>query len=155
MAGKLLAVFIMLLVAPLPACAQVTCGVSSAGVSFGPYAGSSHVPDDATGSITVSCTAHSTTAVAYSIALLGTGGSGSARTMRFGGERLTYQLYSDPTHTEIWGNGAGGTRVVSFSTTVPVGHTDVQNFTVYGRIPAGQKPAPGAYEDEVGIAVVY
>ncbi|MGH7067217.1 MAG: Csu type fimbrial protein [Acetobacteraceae bacterium] len=134
--------------------AQLACSVSTTGVSFGRYAGASRVPDDATGSITVSCTAETRATLAFSIGLIATAGAGSARVMRSASGRLAYQLYADSARTEIWGDGASG-RMVSFAAAVPAGRSNVQRFTVYGRIPPRQSVPPGTYQDQVVITLNY
>jgi len=149
----LLGASLALFAAAVSARAQVACSVSSTGVDFGRYDGTSRVPDDATGSITVVCTAHGPSALAYSIGLIGTQGSAAERVMNFAARRLIYQLYRDPARTELWADAAGQT--VSFAGSLAAGHASVQHFTVYGRIPARQIVAPGTYQDQVVVALTY
>lgn len=138
---------------PVPARAQLVCSVSSTGVQFGPYVASSRVPDQATGSITVTCPGSSAARVAYSIGLVGTSGPAAAQEMRSAAHRLIYQLYRDPARSEPWTDVAGET--VSFAANLAAGRASVEHFTVYGRIPPGQEAPPGTYQDQIVVTLTY
>ncbi|MGH7070109.1 MAG: Csu type fimbrial protein [Acetobacteraceae bacterium] len=150
----LLAAVGLMLACAVSARAQLACTVSTTGLAFGRYVSASRVPDDASGSISVSCTAATPTTLAYSIGLFATKGASSAPVMRSASGRLGYQLYADPARTEVWGDGASG-RTVSFAAGLPAGRSNVQRFTVYGRIPPGQSVPPGSYQDQVVITLSY
>jgi len=114
------------------------CTVSALGINFGVYDVFSNQPDDITGSITVSCAA----STSYSIAI------SSGRFMLSGQNKLFYNLFVDSTRTGIWGDGTGGTSVVS---TTDSGRA----FPVYGRIEPRQNVAVGDYTDLVTVTVTY
>lgn len=74
----------------------------------------------------------------------------SLRQMKKGAAKLYYNLYLDPAHTKIWGNGLGGTAVVTGfarDCTFPKGC----DFNIYGVLPDGQSPEQGQYLDPAGI----
>jgi spore coat protein U-like protein len=70
--------------------------------------------------------------------------------MTSGTHVLTYNLYLDPTHLTIWGDGSSGTGTVSGTGTgANVG------TPVYGRIPPGQNASVGSYSDVITVTVTY
>jgi spore coat protein U-like protein len=62
-----------------------------------------------------------------------------------GGE-LHYNLYLDPGHTRVWGDGFSNT----FTQTVGGGTSRV---TIYGSIPARQKVRAAAYQDIMMVTI--
>ncbi|MBH0200187.1 MAG: spore coat protein U domain-containing protein [Nitrospira sp.] len=135
---------------PFAAHAAVKCSVTTVGVAFGLYDVFSSSPLLSAGSVSVRCSGLGTGTEQVSISL-STGGSGSfnPRTLSQGSERLNYNLYLDPGHTQIWGNGTGGTvRHVSVSKN-PV------TLTIFGRIPPGQDVTAGTYSDTIVVTIDY
>jgi spore coat protein U-like protein len=126
---------------PAEAWAQ-ECTVSTVAVNFGDYDTYVGSPVDSTGSINVSCDTETGTTVKLD-AGLHSSGTFNPRRMSGSGNYLNYGLYTDASHTMVWGDGAGSTF------TQPGG----SNVIVYGRIPALQKVRPGAYSDSVTIVV--
>ena len=128
------------------ACAPLhaACTVSADGMIFGNYNDDSGV--DSTGTITVTGCSASTS---YTITLsAGSSGDFSTRTMHADNDSshtLNYNLYIDPTHLSIWGDGKDG----STSTVSDTGTGG--SYTVYGRIPAEQNPYVGSYHDDAVI----
>lgn len=55
-------------------------------------------------------------------------------------------------HTEIWGNGTGGTSENSF--TIPAG-PEGTSTPVFGETPAQQTPFPGSYTDTIMVTVTF
>jgi spore coat protein U-like protein len=71
--------------------------------------------------------------------------------MTSGSNSLTYGLYTNAARTTVWGDGTGSTATVTNT-----GSGSAQNFTVYGRIPAGQTSTPaGIYADTVSVTITY
>ncbi len=141
---------LLLLLAAAPAAAQ--CTLSSTGVSFGTYDVFDPSPLASTGGITYFCGPPNLPIEVH----LGTGGSGSflPRRMANGAERLAYNLYLDPAGTLIWGDGTGGTSVLT-GTTGPPGPPSGRTFTVtiYGRVPPEQDVTAGVYTDTVVVTL--
>src|ERR1700749_718652 len=129
---------------------QQVCAVAATNLAFGSYNASSSTPNDATSTITVTCTPGST----YSIALnAGTtsGGTEASHLMTDGNSHtLTYNMYSDSGHATKWGDG-------TLSTTVVSGTADGthQPFTLWGEVGIGQFVPSGSYSDTVTATVSY
>jgi spore coat protein U-like protein len=99
---------------------------------------------------TVTCTGVAPVSIAFDA---GTGGSSTygTRQMASGGETINYNLYREPTHTEVLGDGTGGTFVIELTST---GGAD--GFSVYARTAPGQNPKPaGAYTSTVTATVSF
>jgi spore coat protein U-like protein len=62
---------------------------------------------------------------------------------------LDYKLYSDAGRTTNWGETA------ATDTFADTGDGTSHNYPIYGRIVAGQYPAPGAYTDTVRATIAY
>lgn len=126
------------------------CSVSATGMAFGSFSPLTDSTVDSTANITVTCDALSS----YTIAL-SPGGSGtySPRRMANGGNPLEYNLFRDAGHSQIWGDGTGGSFTAAGS--LLVGGSN--NHTVYGRIPLStQRTASvGSYSDSITVTVTY
>jgi spore coat protein U-like protein len=119
-----------------------TCAVSTTPVVF------ANVGLDAvtaTGGITVNCTNSDPVSIALDG---GTSGDISSRTLTHSSvaASFTYQLYSNPGRTTVWGDGVTGS---AYSTTGPS-----QSLTVYGET-TGTPQAAGSYTDQVQVTVTY
>ncbi len=152
-------ILILLLALPLPAsasCALCTCTVGATGVSFGTYKPFSGLNAEDTGNVRISCGGGVGT-VGYTIQL--SRGAYSAgfnpRQMVSGGHRLNYNLYTDPAHITIWGDGSSATGLVSDSFSVLLAGSG-RNHVMYGRIPARQTSAAvGSYSDTIMVTLIY
>ena len=135
-----------------------SCTAGATAFAFGVYSATAVLPDDATGSLTIQCTANLVSMPLNFTIALSSGGSGSyaPRRMAAGASTLQYQLYIDPARLMVWGDGTAGTSVVNgivvLSLSLPVSAT----YTVYGRMPAGQSGATaGSYADSIIMTVSY
>jgi spore coat protein U-like protein len=83
------------------------CVIGATPLALGEFVGDNDLQVNS--SILVRCTA----GTAYDIAL-STGGSGdyTAREMAFGTDVLVYNLYTDGTFGDVWGDGSGATNTV-------------------------------------------
>lgn len=131
----------------LPTLAQ--CNASASSLAFGNYDSLAGLPVTSVGTITVSCTL----GLGYNISLSrGSAGSYSPRTLINGGNKLNYNVFTNPTYMTVWGDGSGGTATVSGLIgllLLPVNHV------VYGRIPGGQNAAAGSYSDTLSVTVSF
>lgn len=123
------------------------CSVSATDLNFG-STGSIVANQDASNSLTVTCTAQTP----YSISL--DGGTSSAtdptqRKMKKGAESVTYGLYQDAARSVSWGNNIGVNTLASTGTGL------AQNFAVYGRVPPQTTPSPGTYSDTIVVTITY
>lgn len=124
--------------------ASATCSVNVQGVNFGSYDFMSSQNLVSTGHVTVTCDVSSS----FSISLSTGAGTYASRTMQNGAHLLSYNLYTDPAHTTVWGDGTSGSVVVSGS------GTSVDEV-VYGSAPAGQNPYIGAYSDTITVTLTF
>jgi len=120
------------------------CTVSTSGLNFGTYDVFSTLNDDITATINVNCRS----GTPYSISLSSGSGTFSSRQLLNGSRHLGYNLYLDPTHLTIWGDGSASTGTFSGTGTGANIATPV-----YGRIPAKQNAWVGAYTDVVTVTV--
>jgi len=135
-----------------------TCSVSStSNVAFTPIGiiGSTSSRIDATGAVSVNCSAGAT----YTI-YLGDGGNrisgGGNRQMSSGSNLLPYQLYKDNGRTSIWDTTGGTTATGGSGGVTLTGTGAAASTTVYASIPAGTAlPPPGSYNDTVVVTVAY
>jgi spore coat protein U-like protein len=148
---RTLATFCALL---LPGPAWAACTVSATTLAFGNYSPRDPGITSTVGSVRLTCTALLQLNVQYTIALSAGGGSYAARRMTSGASTLAYQLYRDSAGTSIWGDGTAGTATVQGVETLVL-LSSGRNFPVYGRMPARQNVAPGAYADTVLVTVTY
>lgn len=133
-----------------------SCSVAATPVNFGTYDPLAASPDDASGSITVTCNVLVVGLLASWTISLSTGASGtySPRRLSNGAGLLAYNLYTSSARTTIWGDGTGGTQSLSDSRLLVVG-TNQAIYTVHGRIAAGQDEAAGAYSDVIVVTLDY
>ncbi len=129
--------------------------VSATGISFGNYTATDPTATTASGTITVSCGLLGVDVLpGFTVSLSsGNGGSFAPRTLAGGGASLSYNLYTDTTHTAVWGDGSGATVARSFDGTLL--HLGSYDFTVYGALAAGQFVKAGVYSDTIIVTVTY
>lgn len=134
----------LILAAPASA---ATCSVSPQQLSLGRYDPFASAPQDAVTSIAISCDVETSVVVA-----IGPGnGDYGARTMTGGAQALLYNLYIDPAHSRVWGDGTNGSSTVS-STAVATSTA----IPVYARAPARQTQLkPGSYSDILWVSITY
>jgi spore coat protein U-like protein len=148
------AVAILLLVLPGLSSA-LTCTATAGSTNFGSYDPLSAAPVDSVGTISVACTNLLSILVGYTIQLsTGLSTTYAAREMANGTNRLQYNLYTGPGRTVIWGDGTGGSATVSDGYLLLLLSRTI-DYSVYGRIPAGQNVAVGAYADTIIVSVIY
>ena len=125
-----------MLLAPGPALAA--CGVQLQGVSFGNVDVMRR--EESTGNVKITCDS----AVGFLVEIGGGNLAGGQRQMQAsGGASLRYQLYGDPAHTHVWGDGQ--------TIGSPIGGasdgSNADSFTIYGVIPSQPGTLPGIYLD--------
>ena len=121
------------------------CTVGGAALSFGAYSAASASTSNST--IQVTCT-NGTNAVVS----LNQGAnnnrvpSAGSRALANAGNYLGYEIYTDNALATVW-NPANAPTISSVGSPI--------SLTAYGRIPAGQNPATGSYNDTVTITVTF
>lgn len=125
------------------------CIVNSAtNLSFGTSQGVITAAVDSTSTITVQCT----TGTPYTIALtVPVGETAAARVMtgtNNAAHTLTYALFQDLNHANVWGQSVGNTQGGT-------GNGQQQPYTVFGHVPVQTTPAADAYSETVQLVVSY
>lgn len=128
---------------------QAACQINSAGLlDFGTN-GVLAANVDSTSQIVVQCT----TGTPFSLGLnAGTGTGATVATRLMTGPAsatISYGLFRDAGHLQVWGNTVGTDRLTSTGTGA------AQSFTVYGRVPPQTTPAVGTYSDTVTATLTY
>lgn len=127
------------------------CAVGTVPLAFGTYDPTSGSVLNGSTTLTVTCTLDTS----YNIGLDAGAGSGATVATRKmtrtvgGSDTLNYSLYQNSGRTTVWGNTIGTNTVASSGTGA------VQNYTVYGQIPASQVVPIAAYADTVNVTVTY
>lgn len=126
-------------------CASCTCTATAASLNFGnnynPLTGNL---DQSIGTFMVNCTSLTPiNQASYSIALnSGVDSQLNPRILESGNQDLNYNLYTDASYTQIWGDGTSGTSVVTFNHCTSSEHsapyTCSHTFSIYGKIPGSQ-----------------
>ena len=123
-----------------------TCTVSASVLNFGNYTGSLI---DASSAVTVTCT----NLTVFNIGLnAGTATGATVTTRKMTSQasaRLNYTLFRDSARTLNWGNTVGTDTLVS-----QANGTAVQ-YSVFGRMAAGQSGNPAIYSDTIIVTVTY
>lgn len=125
------------------------CTVAATNLAFGNYDASSGTPNDATSTVTTTCS----NTTNYTVALnagTGSGATVATRKMTNGANTLDYTMYTTSGRTTVWGDGT-----LSTATQSGTGNGSGQALTVYGRISTGQYVTAGNYSDTVTATVTY
>jgi spore coat protein U-like protein len=139
----------LLVLAARPAAAGVCSVTSVAAVTFGTYDVFEAAPLSFAGSVTYECSdVDPSDRVVIEISGLGNGSG--PRSMVGASGSLSYQLYLDAARTMVWGNGAGASG--TYGPVLPVDGSPVV-VPIYGRVPARQNVAAGAYEDSLVVTL--
>lgn len=140
---------------PGPAWAAQNCRVNAPSMAFGQYDAGATAPLDVAAVMSVRCTGNPAGPFVVSIGP-GLNGRVDLRALLSGTETLAYQLFLDAARTRLWGDGTAGTQRLTVNPLDPGRKRPREaDVPVYGRIPAGQDPAPGVYADTVVITVEF
>ncbi len=121
------------------------CSVSAGTLNFG-NAGLLTSATDSSTAVSVQCA----NGVPYQVGLgNGQNASGSIRRMRNATRYVTYEVYRNSARTQRWGN------TLNTDTVTGTGNGNIQNLSVYGRVPAQTTPNAGTYTDVVVVTVTY
>jgi spore coat protein U domain-containing protein, fimbrial subunit CupE1/2/3/6 len=133
------------------AAVSLRCTIATNPLVFGNYnvyGVNTVAPLDATGSISLNCSAGANVDVRLGQGSYPAPGSTNAnprRRLGSGSDRLNYNLYEDAAYTTVWDNVAKGLKGgKTFPVVIPV----------YGRVPAAQTVPVGVYADSV-VATVF
>ncbi len=134
---------------------QATCSASSSGINFGIYDTTSPSPNNATGTVSVACSAPiAGLLVNYSVSFSSGNGTIAQRQIFNGSSILNYNIYKDSNDTIILGTSSGDMLTGGMLLTllnIPV----TNNYTIYGQIPPNQAVTPGTYTDTITMTVTF
>lgn len=135
--------------------AATNCTLTVTPISFGKFNALNRSATTVVGQLHVLCTGPSET---FAISLsTGDSGSYNPRLLKSAstGALLQYNLYTDANHTLIWGDGTGGTSVVT-GMTGNCAHPNGCIFLIYGNIPPNQSTANAAsdYQEQNQITAM-
>jgi len=125
------------------------CTIGAFSIAFGAYDPFSATPLDQSGTVTINCTKGTTGTVSFD---LGVNASGAVRRMQDTGATgnfLSYEVYTDNTHTTVW--NAVNTVALGPS----VSKNTALTATAYGRVAAGQDAAIANYQDTLVATVTF
>ncbi len=122
------------------------CWISTTPVAFGSYNAVNSTDLASTGTVHYWCSGQVYTRTVY--LSKGVAGSNTPRQMAFGGNRLSYNLYLDAAHSQVWGDP----NPYSYRVTVSANNPDV-TLTIYGLIPQGQDVPAGNYTDNITATI--
>ncbi len=146
--AKLGAIVALSLAAPLAAAA---CFVTVGSMSFGAYDVFDPQPRDSMLVLTLSCQEARARDLRVSIGPSANSGGIAVRHLRANGgaDRLVYNLFSDASRSQVWGDGTAAPPV----NVTGVDRNTPQQLIVYGRMPAGQDVSIGNYTDAITITI--
>ena len=133
------------------------CTASATPISFGLYNPQSSAVTYNTGTVTVTCQAIiASLLITYNVQLsAGSSGAYAQRKMLNGSTTLDYQLYTNSSHSIVWGDGTSSTQQVTDAYLLQLIGPVSKNYTVYGRLAGSQNVKAGAYTDTVTILITY
>ena len=139
----------LLAAAPTAAPKNGSCTIETRPLSFGNFDPQANADLDAVAQVIYTCDNQ-----AKKIRIDMSAGTSNTfdRQMSNGGYDLKYNIYLDPTHRTVWGDGVLGTDVY-YENNPPNGTPVV--VLAYGRIPGRQDPAPGQYTDVLTVRVLF
>jgi spore coat protein U-like protein len=153
--NRLLTLIALGVLSTVPARAAIMCTVSVSGVSFGAYDTLSSSDRDSSGTVTIYCSGTVGANVSYSILLSQGDGTYAVRKAKNGLTDMYYNLYTDASRSQVWGDGTAGTVVISDSYQMTA-TSESRSYTVYGRVPGSQNSAMvGGYSDNLLATLSY
>ena len=128
---------------------EASCTIETRPLSYGNFDPAANAEVDAVAQVIYTCNNQ-----AKKIRIDMSSGTSNSfdRRMSNGGYDLFYNIYLDPTHRTVWGDGVLGTDVY-YENNPPNGTPVV--VLAYGRIPARQDPAPGQYVDVLTVRILF
>lgn len=132
-------------------CAAAACFVTAGSMSFGGYDVFDAQPRDSMLVLTLSCQEARSRDLRVSIGPSANSGGIAIRDMKWSGgsDRLTYNLFSDASRSQVWGDGTAAAPV----DVLGVNRHAPRQLIIYGRIPPGQDVSIGSYMDSIAVTV--
>ncbi|WP_323810854.1 spore coat U domain-containing protein [Sphingobium baderi] len=129
-----------------------SCHLSVSALVFPPYDRIMHRGSSAIGTIQLDCPPDVRSLNPRILLSTGQSGRFSERRMTSGRDSLRYNLFVEPSHRRVIGDGTGGSEAMTIASI----HTASRAvFTVYGMILPGQAVTPGRYSDDLTIQMEF
>ena len=126
-----------------------SCTISATNMDFGSHSDITAVPPT-TSTITVKCNPGTAYTVGLDAGNVG-GSTLAARLMNNGVDNITFNLFTEAAHTNIWGDSATTPTWVSGT-----GNGGNQTLTVYGDVPTSATPlSSGTYTTTITATITY
>ncbi|MBZ5567295.1 MAG: spore coat protein U domain-containing protein [Acidobacteriia bacterium] len=135
-AVKLFVLLVCLLLSGAAYAAPPNCTIAATDIAFDSYNTSSSTAQ--IGTINITCN-RPYTGLPVTIT------PDTGRNMSSSGNTLAYNVYTNASHTIVWGDGSNGTVTPTVDVTTACGPDYCATLTVYGLIPAGQVVPTGSY----------
>jgi spore coat protein U-like protein len=143
--------------------AATTCTLTPTSAVFGSYDPASTTALSVIATGTINCTYTGTGFDATLTLSTGSSGSYAPRTLVLGTHKLNYNVYLDPAHTAVLGNGSSGTYAITIcfaggTFTCPGGGGTsgvTLSAPIYGMLPGGQDVPAGTYSDTLVLTITY
>ena len=139
--------FGVILTSSVPVWSQ-ECNVFVGAISFGSHPDAARSPLQGSGAVRVHCTGSIPFRVLLGPSAHNSGFSPRVMVNSSGAGTLAYNLFLDPSFTQIWGDGFGDTY-----TFVGSGNGTEVFIPVFGQIFGGQLVPPGIYSNSIMISV--
>lgn len=132
-----------------------SCSVSATALAFGAYNPSSTTALTQTSTITLNCTKGTAFTVALDAGQNASTGFSRRMIGATNGGYLNYQLYTNNTHSTVWGDGSSTSTSTVTGTGTGPGTANQITETVYGQIPSGQNVSVDSYSDTIQVTLTY
>ena len=107
-------------------------------------------PADTTTTVSISCNPKKSQIVTIQVSG-GNSGTPAMRNLLNGSSVLVYNLFSNPSRSQIIGDGTSGSTTMTHN----VDRTNPWDVTLYGRIPALQVIPPGSHTDSLVVTLLW
>lgn len=131
--------------------AMDSCSLNTGQLHFGDYSAVKRNATKSRARIQVRCNGSGS----YSLALSRGHGAFSRRKMTSTLDHLYYNIFTDATRTQIWGDGTGNTGLIHGSYQSRGQSFSRTNHNIYGAIYPSQDAYPGIYTDDLFISFTF
>lgn len=129
-----------------------SCNVIISSLIFPGYDAIARGAASAIGTVTVVCPPGTTSVSPRIVMTNGRSGRASDRKMTSGADSLRYNLFLEPSHLTVIGDGTDGSVAL---TTANVRSHGRSVYTIYGVIFAGQSVSAGQYSDDITLQLEF
>jgi len=128
------------------------CNVVISSLIFPTYDSIAHSRSSAIGTVQIDCPPEVVSINPRLLVSSGRSGHFLERRMTSGEDSLRYNLYLEPSHVRVAGDGTGGSAAITSPSAQSRGHFI---YTIYAIILPGQTVRPGQYSDDLTIQMEF